>query len=166
MRPLVTTASLLLLLACWGIPSACAQEEVRGRLVITPELVDAHIAFKAAQTRVRNYQHVVLPTARRRLNEQIRLTATEVDVLRGRLRDYRPFLRVGEYSPVRTAAESHLLALVDAEQRLAQLRDDRIALMRTTRQQYDFYNLEIVRAAAHYAQVRRGLQAAEGEGDR
>ena len=140
-----------------------AEEEIRGQLVITPELVDAHIALKAAQARVRNYQHVVLPNAQRRLNEQIRLTQTEIGVLRGRLRDYRPFLRVGEYSPVRTAAESHLLSLVAAEQRLNQLRDDRIALMRTTRQQYDFYNLEIVRAAAHYAQVRRELQAEVGD---
>ena len=138
---------------------ANAQEEIQGRLVITPELVDAHLAYKAAQAKVRNYQHVVLPNARRGLDEQIRLAQTEINVLRRRLRDYRPFLRVGEFSPVRTAAESHLLSLVAAEQRLRQLRDDRINLMRTTRQQYDLMNLEIVRAAAHLAQVKQVLRA-------
>ena len=127
-----------------------AQEEVQGQLVITPELVDAHIAFKQAQARVHNYRNIVLPTAQRRLSEQIRLAETEIAILQRRLRDYRPFLRVGDYSPVRTAAESHVLALTAAQQRLNQLKDDRIALMRTTRQQFDFQNLEIVRAAAHY----------------
>ena len=138
---------------------ATAAEEVPGRVVITPELVDAHIALKQAQARVRNYQHVVLPTAQRRLSEQIRLTEAEIGVLKRRSRDYRRFLRVGEYSPVRTAAESHALALLDAEQRLRRLKDDRINLMRTTRQQYDFQNLEIVRAAVRYEQVRRELAA-------
>ena len=141
------------------LSSAHAAEEIEGRVVITSELVEAHMAYKAAQARVRNYQHIVLPNARRGLDEQIRLTQTEINILRGRLRDYRRFLRVGEYSPVRTAAESHLLALVAAEQRLRQLQDDRIALMRTTRQQFDQQNLEIVRAAARLAEVRRGLLA-------
>ena len=150
------------LLTCLALCFSCfsslhAEEEIQGRIVITSELVEAHMAYKAAQARVRNYQHAVLPNARRGLDEQIRLTQTEISVLRGRLRDYRPFLRVGEYSPVRTAAESHLLALVNAEQRLRQLKDDRIALMRTTRQQYDMYNLEILRAAARLAEVKRGL---------
>ena len=151
------------LIACLIVFCSClsdvrAEEEIRGRVVITSELVEAHIAYKAAQARVRNYQHVVLPQARRALDEQIRLTETEISVLRGRLRDYRRFLRVGEYSPARTAAEGHLLALVDAEQRLRKLKDDRIALMRTTRQQFDMQNLEIVRAAAHLAEVKRGLR--------
>lgn len=147
-----------LILSCCSIAEVRAEEEIQGRVLITSELVDAHIAYKAAQARVRNYQHIVLPQARRALNEQIRLTETEINVLRGRLRDYRRFLRVGEYSPVRTAAESHLLSLVDAEQRLRKLKDDRIALMRTTRQQFDMQNLEIVRAAARLAEVKRGLR--------
>lgn len=141
------------------IADARAVEEIQGRIIITPELVEAHMAYKLAQVRVRNYQHVVLPTARRALDEQIRLAHLEINILRGRLRDYRPFLRIGEYSPVRTAAESHLLSLAAAEQRLRQLKDDRIALMRSTRQQYDMYNLEIVRAAARLAEVRQGLLA-------
>ena len=157
MRSLLAVAVFSCLLINANVTRAEEAEEVQGRLVITPELVEAHIAYKAAQARVRNYQHVVLPNARRGLNEQIRLAETEIAILNRRLRDYRPFLRVGEYSPVRTAAESNLLALRAAQGRLRQLKDDRIALMRTTRQQYDFQNLEIVRAAAHYAQVRRQL---------
>ncbi len=166
MRIFIAVPSLLLLLTFVSTAGANAKEQtaeptaepVQGRVVITPELVEAHIAYKAAQARVRNYQHVVLPNTRRRLDEQVRLAETEIAILHRRLRDYRPFLRVGEYSPVRTAAESHLLSLRAAESRLRQLKDDRIALMRSTRQQYDFQNLEIVRAAAHYAQVRRQLQ--------
>lgn len=157
MRFILTVAILSCLVTSATAARAEEQEEVEGRLLITPELVEAHIAYKAAQARVRNYQHVALPQARRGLNEQIRLAETEIAILNRRLRDYRRFLRVGEYSPVRTAAESHLLALRAAEGRLRLLKDDRIALMRTTRQQYDFQNLEIVRAAAHYAQVRRQL---------
>ena len=152
------TLACLALLVSFSAPLH-AEEEVQGRVVITSKLVEAHMSLKAAQAQVRNYQHIVLPTARRALDEQIKLTQTEINVLSGRLRDYRQALHIGEFSPVRTAAESHLLALVDAQNRLRQLKDDRIALMRTTRQQYDMYNLEILRAAARLAEVQRDLQA-------
>ena len=162
MRILLTFVALFALLLS-GIPIAFAQEEIRGRVAITPELVEAHMAYKAAQAQVRNYQYIALPTARRTLDDQVRLTRSEIAFLQRRLRDYGDALRAGEYSPIRTAVDSHLLALEAAQQRLRQLQDDRIALMRTTRQKYDMYNLEIVRAAARLAQEKqRALETTNG----
>ena len=104
---------------------------------------------------VHEYQFVTLPAARRALDQEQRLARAEIQILSGRLRDYRPFLRVGEYSPVRTAAQSHRLSLLAAEGRLRQLRDERIALMRSRRQQSRLYNLEVLHAAAQLAEIRR-----------
>lgn len=134
-----------------------AEEQVAGQVVITPELVEAQYALQLARAQVRDYQFVTLPATRRALDEQIELAEVEIAVLSGRLRDYRPFLRVGEYSPVRTAAESHYLALVAAEGRLRQLQDAKIDLMRSSRQQYTLYNLQVLHARTRVAQERQQL---------
>lgn len=134
-----------------------AEEQVQGVVVITPELIEAQYALQLAQAKVRDYQFVELPAMRRELDNQVELAETEIAILSGRLRDYRPFLRVGEYSPVRTAAESHYLALRAAEQRLEQLKDARIALVRNTRQQFTLYNLEVLHAATRVAMLKQEL---------
>ena len=158
MRLSIVRAFLLVL---WfsGLSAARAEEKVEGRPVIAPELVAAHHALQSARQQAHEYQFVALPAARRSLDEQRRLAALEIRILRGRLRDYRPFLRVGEYSPVRTAAESHHLSLVASESRLRRLRDEQIALMRSSRQQLRIYNLEMLHAATQLADIRRELVA-------
>ena len=47
-----------------------------------------------------------LPQHRQLLNQQVKATEAEIAMLKRRLRDYEPFLRVGDYSPARTAAAS------------------------------------------------------------
>ncbi len=131
-----------------------AQEEAAVQPIVTPELVEAHHALLSARMQAQRYQFVTLPHERRSLDEQIKFASAEIKVLKRRLRDYRPFLRVGEYSPVRTAAESHRLALLAAEQRLRVLKDERIALMRLSRQQHQLNNLEVLHAAARLAALR------------
>jgi len=155
MRLSIMSVCLLLLLS--SASAVSAEEVVKGQPVITPELVAAQQDLISARRQARDYQFVTLPAARRAIEEQKRLTTLEIQILRGRLRDYRPFLRVGEYSPVRTAAESHLLSLVAAEGRLRQIRDDQIALMRSSRQQLRLYNLEVLQAATRFAEIRRKL---------
>ena len=153
MRQSIASLCLLLLLDSSAIVRA--EEEAEDRPVITLELIEAHHALISARRQARDYQFVTLPAARRALDNQKRLAHAEIQILRGRLRDYRPFLRVGEYSPVRTAAESHRLSLVAAEGRLRRLRDDQIALIRSSRQQLRLYNLEVLHAAAQFAQLLR-----------
>jgi hypothetical protein len=146
----------LLIVACSSFTSAVqGEEQVEGQLVLTSELVEAQYALQLARLQVREYQFVTLPATRRALDDQVELAETEIAVLSRRLRDYEPFLRVGEYSPVRTAAESFSLSYVAAEQRLRQLQDARIDLMRSTRQQYTLYNLQVLHAMTRVAQLRR-----------
>lgn len=146
----------LLIVACSSLTTTVqAQEPVEPQLVLTPELVEAQYALQLARTQVRQYQFVTLPATRRALDDQVELAETEIAVLSRRLRDYQPFLRVGEYSPVRTAAESYSLSLVAARQRLRQLQDARIDLMRSSRQQYTLYNLQVLHAMTRVAQLRQ-----------
>lgn len=156
MRAFCCLVAVVLLSFATGVR---AEEQVDARPVITPELVEAQYALQLARARVRDYQFVTLPAARRALDEQVELAEVEIQMLRGRLRDYRPFLLVGEYSPVRTAAESHYLALEAAEQRLRQLKDAQIALTRSSRQQYTLYNLQVLHAMTRVAQQRQQLAA-------
>ena len=160
MRLFLVFAVCLLSLCSW----ASAQEVVIGepvhepaRLTVSTELVDAHYAYEQAKLRLRQYRQVTLPQQRRTLDEQIRLGDREIQVLRRRLRDYRPFLEVDEFSPVRTAADSHRLTLLAAESRVRQLRDARLNQMRYTRQNYQLLKLEVLRAAVHLAEVHRSI---------
>ncbi len=156
MRLSIVSPSLLVLLLLNGPSAVRAEEEqVERRQVIAPELVEAYYALQSARLKVHEYQFVTLPAARRALDQEQRLAQAEIQILKSRLRDYRPFLRVGEYSPVRTAAQSHRLSLLAAEGRSRQLLDERIALMRSRRQQSRLYNLEALYAAAQLAEIRR-----------
>ena len=158
MRLSIVSPSLLVLLLLSGSSAVGAEEEqAERRQVIAPELVEAYYALQSARLQVHEYQFVTLPATRRALDQEQRLAQAEIQILSGRLRDYRPFLRVGQYSPVRTAAESHQLSLLAAEGRLQQLQDERIVLMRSSRKQYTLLNLEVLHAVARLAQLRREL---------
>ena len=128
-------------------------------IVITPELVQAHSDFQLARLHLQQYRHVTLPQQRRQLNENIKLADQEIKLLKRRLRNYRPFLQVDEFSPVRTAADSHRLALTAAQSQSRQLRDARINQMRFTRQNYQLLQLELLKAATQLAEVQRASVA-------
>lgn len=156
------------LLVAWST-TACAQvssEEVAGEalppaIVITPELVEAHQAYQLAQMRWQQYRFVDLPRQRQLLNDQLRFGEEQLKVLRRRNRDYRPFLRVGEYSPVRTAAEDNRLALLAVEQDVRRLRLERINLMRFSRHDARQYQLDVLRTAARVQQVMAEAERVE-----
>ncbi len=126
--------------------------------VVTLELIQAHREYQLAKLRRHEYRFATLPRERRQLDDHVRLTEAEIAVLRRRLRDYRPFLQVGQYSPVRTAAENHQLALVGAEQRLRQLKNEQIGLLRFTRQNNQLYQLDVLHAATRLALARADLE--------
>lgn len=126
--------------------------------VVTLELIQAHQEYQLAKLRRHEYRFVTLPRERRQLDDHVRLTEAEIAVLRRRLRDYRPFLQVGQYSVVRTAAENHGLALVAAEQRLRQLKDTKIGLMRFTRQNNQLYQLDVLQAATRLALAKANFE--------
>lgn len=135
---------LTLSLAVWTVTQDTAKA---AGPAVSLELIDAHRAYQAAKLRMHQYRFVSLPQQRQRLDQQSKLAEAEITVLERRLRDYQPFLRVGDYSPVRTAAENHQLALLATEQRLRQIKDSRIALLRLSRQQSQLYQLDVLRAA-------------------
>lgn len=138
-----------------------AGERLPAPIVITPELVAAHQAYQLAQSRWQQYRFVHLPRQRQLLDDQLRFSEAEVQVLQRRRRDFRPFLQVGRYSPVETAAEDNSLALIVAEQNVRKLRLDRINLMRYSRHDARQYQLDVLRTAARVRQVMAAAQRVE-----
>ena len=164
MRTLILSAGLLGLLLTHSL-SASAQETpevvvgeviatpIAAQLVITPELIEAHHAHQLALLRWQQYRFVELPRQRQLLDGQARMLDSHISVLRRRQRDYRPFLRVGDYSPVRTAAENNGLALQSTELQRKLLKDEQINLMRYSRQNGQLYQLDVKRTAARVRQI-------------
>lgn len=159
-----------LLLVCCTTPlvaqEAETSEQVSGEklpspMVVTPELIEAHHAYQLAQLRLQQYRFVELPRQRQLLNNQVRQSEAEIRVLRRRVRDYRPFLQVGRYSPARTAAENDRLALLAVEQQLKLLRTERINLMRYSRQNSQLYQLDVLRTAARVLELSAAAQPKE-----
>ncbi len=120
---------------------------------ITPELIEAHYAYQVALLRLQQYRFVQLPRQRQMLAGQSRLLDSEISILKRRQRDYRPSLRAGRHSPVRTDAENNRLVLQATEQQLKLLKNDRINLMRYSRQNAQLYQLDVLRTAAHVRQL-------------
>lgn len=141
-----------------GVPTVQAAVSPALSQIVTLELIQAHQEYQLAKLRMHEYRFVTLPQQRRNLEDQIKFAKAEIAVLNRRLRDYRPFLRVGEFSPVRTFAEDRRLALVDVEQRLGRLKNERIGLLRLTRQQNQLYQLDVLRAATRLALARRAVE--------
>jgi hypothetical protein len=86
-------------------------------------------------------------------------TRLELAVLNRRLVDYRPFLRVGDYSPVRTAAENDFLTRHLTAQRHKQLQEADLALMRYSGEADELYQYDVLRAAVRVYAAR----AAQGQ---
>jgi len=158
--------ALLVAVGALAVHSLQAEETVVGvpvvqtipTQIVTLELIQAHQEYQLAKLRRQEYRFVTLPRQRRNLDNQIRFAKAEIVVMQRRLRDFRPFLRVGDYSAVRTAAEEHRLGLLVAEQRLQQLKGERLGLMRLTRQQNQLYQLEVLHAATRLALARRTVE--------
>jgi len=170
MRYLLLIASLLVsfpvVLQAETAPEEIFGEAVPTPIVITPELIEAYQAYQLAQLRWQQYRLVELPRQRQLLDGQVRLLDSELQVLKRRWRDYRPFLLVGDYSPVRTAAENNRLTLQATEQQLKLLKNERINLMRFRRQHGQLYRLEVLRAATRVRQIVAATQVPLGPLDR
>lgn len=151
----------LLLALCLAIslPLAChAQEQVTG-YALTPELVDAYRDYAIARQQLIYYRQVTLPMKRQVVSDATAQTRLEIAVLNRRLNDYQPFLAVGDYSPVRTAAEDVLLTRNAAAQRLRQLQDADLALMRFSGDSDELYQYDVLRAVVRV----RAAQAAAAQ---
>jgi hypothetical protein len=133
-----------------------AQETV---VPLTPELVDAYREYTLARQQLIRYRQVILPMKQRAAANAVDQTRLEIAVLNRRLRDYEPVLRLGEFTPVQTAAENDLLTRNLAVQRLRQLQDDDIALMRFSGETDELYQYDVLRAALRV----RLAQAALGQ---
>ncbi len=141
-----------LLIGCCLIFSSAAVhaqqlQTVAGVQPVTPELVDAYREYAIARQQLIHYRQVTLPLKRQMLADATQLAQLQVAVLNRRLADYRPFLAVGEYSPVRTAAENDLVARELTTQRLRQLQEEELALMRFAGESDELYQYDVLRAA-------------------
>jgi hypothetical protein len=135
-----------------------AQEPVTG-YQLTPELVDAYRDYAIARQQLIYYRQVALPMKRQLVSDATAQTKLELAVLNRRLTDYGPFLAVGDYSSVRTAAENDLLTRNLAAQRLRQLEDADLALMRFGGETDELYQYDVLRAAIRV----RAAQAAAAQ---
>ncbi len=146
MHRFLLTILLLILLS----PSVEAQQQqsltING-VPLTPELVEAYRDLAIARQRLVHYRQVIQPQKQQALEDAIRLSAAEIAVLQRRLVDYEPFLAVGDYSAVRSAAEYDWLALISEQQNLRELRDKEIAQMRFRGETDDLYVYDVLRAA-------------------
>ena len=124
---------------------------------LTPELVDAYREYAVARQQLIYYRQVTLPQKRQVITNATAQTQLELAVLNRRLVDYRPFLSVGDYSPVRTAAENELLLRNATAQRLRQCQDAEIALMRFGGERDELYQYDVLRAAIRVRQVQAAL---------
>lgn len=156
----------LLLVGCvaFGMCSsfASAQESLpqgTPAIVLTPELVDAYRDYALARQQLIEYRQVTLPMKRQGIANATEQTRLEMAVLNRRLADYRPFLRVGDYSPVRTAAENDFLTRNLSAQQLKQLQEADLALMRYSGEADELYQYDVLRAAARVYAAR----AAQGQ---
>lgn len=156
----------LLLVVCvaFGMCSsfASAQENLpqgTTAIVLTPELVDAYRDYALARQQLIEYRQVTLPMKRQALADATVQTRLELAVLNRRLADYRPFLRVGDYSPVRTAAENDFLTRNLTAQQLKQLQEADLALMRYSGEADELYQYDVLRAAVRVYAAR----AAQGQ---
>jgi hypothetical protein len=150
---LVTLLAVSAVRAAETVQAVAVPAESPAVVVWTPELVEAHQAYRLAQLRWQQYRFVELPQQRQLLDSRVRMSESEIRVLRRRLRDYRPFLQVGSYSPARTAAENDRLALQAMELQLRSLRNERIALMRYSRQTSQLYQLDVLQTALRVKQA-------------
>lgn len=132
-----------------------AQEQVTG-YALTPELVDAYRDYAIARQQLIYYRQVTLPMKRQMVSDATAQTKLEIAVLNRRLTDYAPFLAVGDYSPVRTAAENELLTRNLAAQRLRQLQEADLAPMRFSGENDELYQYDVLRAVVRV----RAAQAA------
>ncbi len=128
-------------------------------IVLTPELVDAYRDYALARQQLIEYRQVTLPMKRQALADASAQTRLELAVLNRRLADYRPFLRVGDYSPVRTAAENDFLTRNLTAQQLKQLQEADLALMRYSGEADELYQYDVLRAAVRVYAAR----AAQGQ---
>jgi hypothetical protein len=141
---------------------ASAQENLPSTpaaVVLTPELVDAYRDYALARQQLIEYRQVTLPMKRQALADVSAQTRLELAVLNRRLGDYRPFLRVGDYSPVRTAAENDFLTRNLTAQQLKQLQEADLALMRYSGEADELYQYDVLRAAVQVYAAR----AAQGQ---
>lgn len=132
-------------------------QETATDYALTTELVDAYRDYAIARQQLIYYRQVTLPMKRQMVSDATAQTKLELAVLNRRLNDYQPFIAVGDYSPVRTAAEDVLLTRNAAAQRLRQLEDADLALMRFSRENDELYQYDVLRA---FVRIRAAQAAA------
>ncbi len=153
------TSLLLLIFESSNVRAQSNAEWKINGVTLTPELVNAYHELAIARQRLIYHRQVSLPQQQRALEDASRLSAAQILVLRRRLVDYEPFLAVGDYSAVRSAAEYDWLSLLSEQRKLRELREQELAEMQFRGEKDDLYVYDILRAAMRI----RAAYAASGK---
>lgn len=106
-------------------------------------IADARRAVEAAQLRLRLYERVEYPRQQRRLDAEITLTATEVDKYRKLLAEYKQISSRTIPDPLILTRQTTELALLAAELKLKDLREENRLLWQYHTDQCRLFELEV-----------------------
>ncbi len=124
-------------------------------VVVSPELIEAYRDLQLAQIELRQYRFVELPRQRRWIADQITLAEVQARELNRRVQDYRPSLQFrSDNTPLRNAAENNRLELLATQQRLRQLKNQRIQLWRIGREEYRLRSLQVTLEATRFISIK------------
>jgi len=133
----------------------CATQPVATPAVVSPELIEAYRSLQLAQIELRQYRFVELPRQRRWIDDQITLAEVQIRELHRRVQDYRPALQFrSDNTPLRNAAENYRLELLVTQQRLRQLKNQRIQLWRIGREEYRIRSLQVAAEATRFIALK------------
>jgi len=133
----------------------CAMQPVATPVVVSPELIEAYRDLQLAQIELRQYRFVELPRQRRWIADQITLAEVQARELNRRVQDYRPSLQFrSDNTPLRNAAENNRLELLATQQRLRQLKNQRIQLWRIGREEYRLRSLQVTLEATRFISIK------------
>jgi len=106
-------------------------------------IADARRAVEVAQLRLRHYDRVEYPRRQRQLEADIAMTVAEVAKYRALLAEYKQISFRTIPEPLIISRQTTELALLGAELRLRDLRDENLLLIRYRSDQYRLYQLEV-----------------------
>lgn len=144
---------ILLIGCCVGISiltdaTTCEAVPREAEKQLSQAIADARRAIEAAEIRLRLYENVEYPRQVRKMEREIALTSAEVDRYRELLAEYKQITYRTIPEPLIVTRQSTELALLEAELRLKDLREENLALIRFHADQHRLYELEIESAEA------------------
>jgi hypothetical protein len=117
--------------------------------------------LELAKQELRHYWQIDYPRQRRYLDAQIQLTEREIRNYKERLRAYEPYSRFSTGQPFLVTLQELRMCLLDAELRLRDLWEERLALMRLHSTQWRVLEQNVHQARLRVAELEAEDDSAE-----